>query len=204
MKSYSALQRATHQEAWQEADRTRQRATNELLKVLSTLNTAMAQADRELKEATNLPALAASLRLSSEEELRCAQAIRNELVLLGQEALHELDVPQMPQSIGQPGVSFSRPQDDPNYQPSGSYPGASLTGAPFAEVVEPGGPLADPAFPQGASAGRRPTDTSIGPPSVGWESPQPTTEDAAGLPGSTAPIYEDFPQDVPEEASVEA
>lgn len=61
MKSYSALQRATHQEAWQEADRTRQRATNELLKVLSTLNTAMAQADRELKEATNLPALAASL-----------------------------------------------------------------------------------------------------------------------------------------------
>ena len=199
MKSYSALQRATHQEAWQEADRTRQRATNELLKVLSTLNTAMAQADRELKEATNLPALAASLRLSSEEELRCAQAIRNELVLLGQEALHELDVPQMPQSIGQPSISLARPQD----QPSGSYLGAARPGAPPTEVHERGVPPADPALRQGTSAGRRPTDATIGPSSVGWESPQPTTEDAAGLPESPPPFYEAPPQDVPEMAPEE-
>jgi len=199
LKSYSALQRTTHQEAWQEADRTRQRATNELLKVLSTLNTAMAQADRELKEATNLPALAASLRLSSEEELRCAQAIRNELVLLGQEALHELDVPQMPQSIGQPSISLSRPQD----QRSGSYPGAALPGAPSNEVVDRSGPSADPEFPQGTSASLRPVDASIGPPSVGWESPQPTTEDASGLTERTPPFYEAPPQDVPEEVPVE-
>ena len=92
MRTYAELQRATHSETWQEADRTRQRATTELLKALTALSTATAHAERELKEATNLPAAANSLKESAREELRCAQAIRNELMLLDQEALNELDV----------------------------------------------------------------------------------------------------------------
>lgn len=72
MKTFTALQRATHTESWQEADRTRQRATTELLKVLTALSTAMAHADRELKEATNLPAVAHSLKQSADDEMRCA------------------------------------------------------------------------------------------------------------------------------------
>ena len=67
MRTYTALQRTTHSESWQEADRTRQRATTELLKALAVLNTAMAQAQRELKEAANLPSVADARMQSAQE-----------------------------------------------------------------------------------------------------------------------------------------
>ncbi|HAI08047.1 MAG TPA: hypothetical protein DCM17_01865, partial [Dehalococcoidia bacterium] len=58
MRTHTALQRATHSESWQEADRTRQRATTEPLKAMAVLDTTMAQTQRELKEEANLPAVA--------------------------------------------------------------------------------------------------------------------------------------------------
>ena len=93
MRTHTALQRATHSESWQEADRTRQRATTEPLKAMAVLDTTMAQTQRELKEEANLPAGADAVIQLAQEELRCAQAIRSELLLLGKEALNELDAP---------------------------------------------------------------------------------------------------------------
>ena len=90
MKTQAALQRASHRETWDESDKTRQKATADLLKVLMALRTASVQVERELHEAANLPAVAESLKESARDELRSAEAIRNELGFLGQEALNLL------------------------------------------------------------------------------------------------------------------
>lgn len=90
MKTQAALQRASHREAWDEADKTRQKATADILKVLMALKTAVVQVERELHEAANLPAVAESLKESAQDELRGAEAIRNELAILGREALNLL------------------------------------------------------------------------------------------------------------------
>ena len=79
MKTQAALQRASHRETWDESDKTRQKATADLLKVLMALRTAVVQVEREVHEAANLPTVAESLRESAQEELRGAEAIRNEL-----------------------------------------------------------------------------------------------------------------------------
>lgn len=50
----------------------------------------MVQVERELHEAANLPTVAESLKESARDELRGAEAIRNELAFLGQEALNLL------------------------------------------------------------------------------------------------------------------
>ena len=94
MKTQAALQRASHREAWDEADKTRQKATADLLKVLMALRTAVVQVERELHETANLPAVAESLKESARDELRGAEAIRNELAFLGQEALNLLGAEQ--------------------------------------------------------------------------------------------------------------
>ena len=159
MRTYTALQRATHSESWQEADRTRQRATTELLKALAVLNTAMAQAQRELKEAATLPAIADALLQSAQEELRCAQAIRSELLLLGQEALNELDAAPVPRQPGPQEITMSDPQD----LASGLLSGAGLLGTASPESDESPivTPEADPAAPSLSDQG-----------SVAWESPR--------------------------------
>jgi len=90
MKTQAALLRASHRETWDESDKTRQKATADLLKVLMALRTAVVQVERELHEAANLPAVAESLKESARDELRGAEAIRNELAFLGQEALNLL------------------------------------------------------------------------------------------------------------------
>ncbi|MEC8856647.1 MAG: hypothetical protein VYE19_03330, partial [Chloroflexota bacterium] len=78
---------------------------------MAVFNTAMAQAQRELKEAANLPAVADALIQSAQEELRCAQAIRSELLLLGKEALNELDAPPYVHQPGPQEFTISGPQD---------------------------------------------------------------------------------------------
>jgi len=95
-KAQAQLRLAGNTEAWEEADRTRQKATAELLKALTAVAAAAAQVDRELRETGNLPAAAGSLRNSALEDLRCAQAIGEELALLGREALEQLAAGQMP------------------------------------------------------------------------------------------------------------
>ena len=111
MRTHTALQRATHSESWQEADRTRQRATTEPLKAMAVLDTTMAQTQRELKEEANLPAVADAVIQLAQEELRCAQAIRSELLLSGKEALNELDAPLYVHQPGPQEFTISSPQD---------------------------------------------------------------------------------------------
>jgi hypothetical protein len=112
IKTQGALQHASHRDAWDESDKTRQKATADLLKVLMVLRTALVQVERELHEAANLPAVAESLKESAREELRGAEAIRNELAFLGQEALHLLgaepsigESPKEDLSVSEPGRS---------------------------------------------------------------------------------------------------
>ena len=110
IKTQAILQRASHRETWDEADKTRQKATADLLKVLMALRTAVVQVERELHEAANLPAVAESLKESAREELRGAEAIRNELAFLGQEALNLLGAQPRKEERPQEGLPASEPQ----------------------------------------------------------------------------------------------
>ena len=168
MRTYTALQRATHSESWQEADRTRQRATTELLKALAVLNTAVAQAQRELKEAANLPSVADALMQSAQEELRCAQAIRSKLLLLGQEALNELDSAPFSRQPGSQEITISDPQDfAPAILADAGLLGAALPDSAESPRVPPAGIPAEPGAASPTSSG-----TISGQASVAWESPK--------------------------------
>lgn len=140
MKNYTALQRTTLAEVWLESNRSRQRATTELLKTLASVSTAMAQAQRELKEAADLPSAADSLIQSAQEELRCARAIRNELLQLGQDALDELEAAPATRQAYVHEITLTDPQD---FLSSGRTD-AGLLGTAF-----PGSPEG----PGGSSAG---------------------------------------------------
>jgi hypothetical protein len=138
------------------------------LKALAVLNTAMAQAQRELKEAANLPSVADALLQSAQEELRCAQAIRSELLLLGKEALNELDPAPYSRQPGPQEITITNPQD----YTSGLLSDAGLLGAAPSESAEvqsvpPARPLADPS-PADPSL----SDALSGQSSVAWESPR--------------------------------
>ena len=94
-RAQAQLRRASNAEIWEEADRARQKATAELLKALTSIASAVTQVSRELTEAGNLPIMAESLRNSALEDLHCAQAIGDELALLGREALDQLESDQI-------------------------------------------------------------------------------------------------------------
>lgn len=70
----------------------------------------MVQVERELHEAANLPAVAESLKESARDELRGAEAIRNELAFLGQEALNLLGVESGQGERPQQGLPLSETQ----------------------------------------------------------------------------------------------
>ena len=80
------LRRSTTNEAWDEADRARQKATTALLKALAAIALAASQAERELRETDNLPAMAEELRDSAIEDMKAARSIGDELAQLGREA----------------------------------------------------------------------------------------------------------------------
>jgi len=94
-RAQAQLRRASNAELWEEADRARQKATAELLKALTSIASAVTQVSRELTETGNLPIMAESLRNSALEDLHCAQAIGDELALLGREALEQLESEQI-------------------------------------------------------------------------------------------------------------
>ena len=193
MRTYTALQRTTHSESWQEADRTRQRATTELLKALAVLNTAMAQAQRELNEAANLPSVADALMQSAQEELRCAQAIRSELLLLGQEALNELDPAPFSRQPGSQEITISDPQD---FAPGILADAGRLGAAPLESVESPRIPPSGiPAEPGAASPTS--SDAISGQASVAWESPLMAEPPATPEPEISDP---ETPSESPEEA----
>ena len=86
------LRRKTTNEGWEEADRARQKATTELLKALAAIAFAASQAERELRETDNLPAIAEELRDSAIEDMKAARSIGDELAHLGREAFSLLAV----------------------------------------------------------------------------------------------------------------
>ena len=132
------------------------------------LNTAMAQAQRELKEAANLPSVADALMQSAQEELRCAQAIRSELLLLGQEALNELDAAPFVRQPSPQEITVSNPQ---NVAPGLLADAGLVVAAPpenaesqrVSQVTTPAEPGAAPPIRSDAISGQA---------SVAWESPR--------------------------------
>jgi hypothetical protein len=89
-RAQADLRRASKEAVWEEADMARQKATAGLLKAIAALASAAAHVEREMRESGNLSSVAESLRNSALEDLRSAQAIGNELALLGQMALDQL------------------------------------------------------------------------------------------------------------------
>lgn len=89
-RTQAELQRNIHKMAWEEAEMSRDAATTQVLKALNALAIVAAQVEKELAEAANLPKLAETLKESAQEELRCAGAVKDELLLLGREALNQL------------------------------------------------------------------------------------------------------------------
>ena len=89
------LRRTTNNEAWEEADRARQKATTELLKALTGIAAAASQVERELRETTNLSAVAESLLESASEDLKSARGLGGELAHLGREAFSLLAVSEV-------------------------------------------------------------------------------------------------------------
>ena len=112
---------------------------------------------------------------SAQEELRCAQAIRSELLLLGKEALNELDPAPYIHQPGPQEITISDPQDFT----SGLLSDAGLLGTAPSEVAEtqiipPARPLAEP-----SPAAPTLSDALSGQSSVAWESPRDAEPAAA-------------------------
>lgn len=91
-RTQAELQRNAHKNAWEEAERSREAATAQVLKALDALAMVADQVERELVEAASLPKMADALQEAAQEELRCAEAVKDELLLLGREALNQLGV----------------------------------------------------------------------------------------------------------------
>ncbi len=83
-RAQADLRQASVEAAWEEADGAKQKATSGLLKAIASLAAAAVQVEREMRESGNLSSVAESLRNFALEDLRSAQAIGNELALLGQ------------------------------------------------------------------------------------------------------------------------
>ena len=104
---------------------------------------------------------------SAQEELRCAQAIRSELLLLGQEALDELDPAPFSRQPGSQEITISDPQD---FAPGILADAGRLGAAPLESVESPRIPQSGiPAEPGAASPTS--SDAISGQASVAWESP---------------------------------
>ncbi len=186
MKAQSDLQQSNYQEALLEADRTRHRATAELLKALHALKAADAHVDREVSEAAKLPALAESLVEAAQRELAGTRAIREELALLGQEALDQLDA----------GIIHRSPVQEPRAEiifetPPESNVGESLTLAEPFEVDS--SPVAD--VPSVAGTGAE----LHRPESPGPETTTPAVSEPISTEREEAPKPEIEPAGEPEE-----
>ncbi|MFP6634830.1 MAG: hypothetical protein VCB79_02760 [Dehalococcoidia bacterium] len=158
---------------------------------MGVLNTAMAQAQRELKEAANLPAVADALIQSAQEELRCAQAIRSELLLSGKEALNELDASPYVHQPGPQEFTISGPQDFATGFLADT--GLLSSAAPVVsepQRVPPPAPVVEP-----SQAAPSMSDAISGPRSVAWESSRDAEPAAAPEPAPETPNHE-IPEEV--------
>ncbi len=158
---------------------------------MAVFNTAMAQAQRELKEAANLPAVADALIQSAQEELRCAQAIRSELLLSGKEALNGLDAPPYVHQPGPQEFTISGPQDFA----AGFLADSGLLSSAPPVVSEPQRvPSPDPVV-ESSQAAPSVSDAISGPGSVAWESPRDAEAEAAPEPAPETPSHQ-IPEEV--------
>jgi len=161
-RTQAELHRNVHRKAWENVEQSREDATTELIKLLDSLESVAGLVQRELDEATTLPGLARSLRDSAEEELRCAEAVKDELLLLGTEALNQLGV--TPTSETAYGLETDL-TPGPTGLPGGvGLPGPSASPAPGSvDIVEVGD-----------------QDRSV-PGSLSWEAVGETPGDTLGL-----------------------
>ncbi len=164
-RAQADLRWASQEAAWKEADGSRQKATAGLLKAITSLAAAAVQVEREMRESGNLSSFAESLRNSALEDLKGAQAIRDELAPLGQKALGELKKDHLPEE---------------------AFPEVRLTPKPIGSRLEtqrePVAPLpAEPDDSEGndtppSTGGKRPRqkrETPEKPAAAGVESPAP-------------------------------
>ena len=151
-KAQAHLHRETNIDAWEEADRSRQKATADLLKALTAVASAASQVSRELREAGSLPVAAEALRRSALDDLSCAQAVGEELALLGQEALSQLGSSRIAEEAHQAEMAptdsvtsrLGYPPAQPAPNPGDASVGESTVSAPQ-ERPEPGpGPSEQP------------------------------------------------------------
>ncbi|MCH2517715.1 MAG: hypothetical protein MK210_05865 [Dehalococcoidia bacterium] len=125
--------------------------------------------------------------------MRCAQAIRSELLLLGQEALNELDAAPFSRQPGSQEITISDPQDfAPGILADAGLLGAAPLESAESQRVPPAGIPAEP-----GAASPTSSDAISGQASVAWESPK-----AAGPPATPEPEISDpeTPSGSPEEA----
>ena len=147
------LRRSANNEAWEEADRARQKATTELLKALTAIAAASSQVERKLRETANLPGVAEALHSSAIEDLVCVRGIGDELAHLRREAFSLL-------AINDVSVEASR-DETPLPVP--------IPGQLEPQPVDPG--LATPESPD-----RQDAAGGMGPQDIGGTEPAPETE----------------------------
>ena len=88
------LRQHTRQDAEEETERARQKATDTILNALSSVRMATNYVNRELEEAKRIASTAEALKLSSEDDLRRVQAIMGEAeTRMREEAQRLLDQP---------------------------------------------------------------------------------------------------------------
>ena len=85
-KTQAQIRKNTSDNAWEEADHARHRATAEWDKARAEMETAALQAKRELTEAQHLPTIAESLIGSALEDVNRARAINEDMARLGRES----------------------------------------------------------------------------------------------------------------------
>ena len=86
IKEIQERRKNTSDNAWEEADHARHRATAEWDKARAEMETAALQAKRELTEAQHLPTIAGSLIGSALEDVNRARAINEDMARLGRES----------------------------------------------------------------------------------------------------------------------
>ena len=159
-RTQAELQRNVHKKAWEQSETSREASTIQALKAFNALAMVADQVERELAEVANLPKLAETLKASALEELGCAEAVKDELLLLGREALNQLDL--TPTSTHEYGSEGTSSQDLEVMPPENR-----------GRTLGDGGPAFDPG-PQSfneapSSLEQMPVQSSAGSDSLSWD-----------------------------------
>ena len=114
IKTERHLRQVTRQQAEEEADWVKQKATDALLNALSAVRKASADVSRELEEAKRISATAESLKEASRDDLKRAQAMMAEAESRMREEARKL----LDQPLTSPGTSPREPRPRPRPMPT--------------------------------------------------------------------------------------